>query len=67
VAAEQGNLNSRYNLGLLHLDESSSTFSFSKAYDHFKFAALKGHTLSAYDAGVMNYLGLGSYKSCSVS
>jgi len=63
-ASELGNLNSRYNLGQLHLDENSSSFSFSKAYDHFKFAAGKGHTLSSYDAGVMNYLGIGTYKSC---
>ena len=39
----------------------------SKAYDNFKFAAAKGHTLSAYELGVMNYIGLGTFKSCTVS
>jgi TPR repeat protein len=64
-----GNLNARYNLGLTNLEEHSGdrAFSFSKAYDHFKFAASKGHTLAAYDAGVMNYMGLGTYKSCTVA
>lgn len=61
-------------MGVLHLDPSQSngnptkdTFSYSKAYDNFKFASYKGHTLSSYNLGVMNFLGLGTYKSCNVA
>ena len=36
------------------MDETEAkTFSFSKAYDHFKTAASLGHTLAAYNIGVM--------------
>jgi TPR repeat protein len=66
-ASDVGNLNARYNMGVLHLSEATPDFSFSKAYDHFKFSASKGHTLSAYNLAVMNYLGVGTYKSCVVA
>jgi len=68
-AAEKGNLNARYNLGVLHLDEKllPSKFSLGKAYDYFKSAASKGHTLSSYNLAVMNYLGYGTYRSCKVA
>ena len=68
-AAEKGNLNARYNLGVIHLDDTlvPSKFSLGRAYDYFKSAASKGHTLSSYNLGVMNYLGFGTYKSCKVA
>lgn len=68
-AAEKGNLNARYNLGILHLDEKllANKFSLGKAYDYFKSAAIKGHTLSSYNLAVMNYLGYGTYRSCKVA
>lgn len=49
--------------------ESGETveFSFSKAYDHFKAAAEKGHTLAAYNLGIMHFTGLGTYQSCSLA
>ena len=67
-AATSGNLNAKYNSGVLWLQEhSDSEFSYSKAYENFKTAASKGHTLSSYNLAVMNYLGLGTYKSCKLS
>ena len=61
-------MQSHYNLGTIHLDETEkSTFSFSKAYDHFKTAASLGHTMAAYNIGVMHYVGLGTFKSCNVA
>lgn len=36
------------------MDPSSDQFSYSKAYDSFKFAASKGHTMSSYNLGVMH-------------
>ena len=39
------------------MDETEAkTFSFSKAYDHFKTAASLGHTLAAYNIGVMHFV-----------
>lgn len=50
------------------MDETEAkTFSFSKAYDHFKTAASLGHTLAAYNIGVMHFVGLGTFKSCNVA
>jgi len=68
-ASEKGSLNAKYNLGMLHLDENlqPNKFSLGKAYDYFKSAAAKGHTLSSYNLAVMNYLGFGTYKSCKVA
>lgn len=66
-SAEAGHLNARYNLGVLSLDEKSDKFSYGQAYDHFKLSAVKGHTLSAYNLAVMNFLGVGTFKSCTVS
>lgn len=67
-AANAGNLNAKYNTGVLWLQEDNSEqFSYNKAYENFKSAAAKGHTLSSYNLGVMNYLGLGSYKSCQLA
>jgi len=68
-ASEKGNLNARYNLGIIHLDDKTQTgkYSLGKAYDYFKYAAGKGHTLSSYNLAVMNYLGYGTYKSCKVA
>lgn len=67
-AADKNNVQAHFNLGAIHLDETvKSTFSFSKAYDHFKTAASLGHTLAAYNIGVMHYVGLGTFKSCTVA
>lgn len=67
-AATSGNLNAKYNSGVLWLQEDSdSEFSYSKAYENFKTAASKGHTMSSYNLAVMNFLGLGTYKSCKLS
>ena len=67
AAAKAGNLNAQYNMGVLFLQENNEEFSYSKAYDHFKKAAASGHTMSSYNLAVMNYLGLGTYKSCKLS
>ncbi len=67
-SAEGNNLQAQFNLGAIRLDETEKdTFSFSKAYDHFKTAASLGHTLAAYNIGVMHYTGLGTFKSCNVA
>ena len=34
---------------------------------HFKTAAEKGHTLAAYNLGIMHFTGLGTYQSCSLA
>jgi TPR repeat protein len=71
-AAHNGSIDAQYNLGSLFLSGSSIKlpkseseeiidFSFSKAYDHFKAAAEKGHTLAAYNIGIMHFTGLGTY------
>ena len=52
----------------MHLDPTTpDLFSYSKAYDFFKFAAAKGHTKASYNLGLMNHLGLGTYKSCKLA
>jgi len=67
-AAEKNNVQAHFNLGAIHLDETvKETFSFSKAYEHFKTAASLGHTLAAYNIGVMHFTGLGTFKSCNVA
>lgn len=67
-AANAGNLNARYNMGVLWMDPiDNDHFSYSKAYEQFKFAASQGHTMSSYNLGVMNFIGLGTYKSCKLS
>jgi len=60
-------LNAKYNLGVLSMDPNFEQFSFSRAYESFKSAASKGHTMSAYNIGVMNFIGLGTFKSCKLS
>ena len=74
-AANAGSTNAKYNLGALFLSgdsishrepENKVEFSFGKAYDWFSKAAEKGHTLAAYNVGLMHYLGLGTYQSCSL-
>lgn len=68
MAADKNNVQAHYNLGAIHMDETEAkTFSFSKAYDHFKTAASMGHTLASYNIGVMHYVGLGTFKSCNVA
>ena len=68
LAAEKNNVQAQYSLGAIHLDETNhETFSFSKAYDYFKTAASLGHTLAAYNIGVMHFTGLGTFKSCNVA
>lgn len=68
LAAEKNNVQAHFNLGAIHLDETSKdTFSFSKAYDEFKTAASMGHTLAAYNIGVMHEVGLGTFRSCNVA
>ena len=68
LAAEKNNVQAHFNLGALHLDETEKeTFSFSKAYSEFKTAASLGHTLAAYNIGVMHFTGLGTFKSCNVA
>lgn len=49
------------------LDVEADQLSYSKSYENFKFAASKGHTMSSYNLGVMNFIGLGTYKSCKLS
>ena len=50
------------------MDETNKeTFSFSKAYEQFKTAASLGHTMAAYNLGVMHFTGLGTFKSCNVA
>jgi TPR repeat protein len=66
-ASQAGNLNAKYNLGVLWMDVESPEFSYSKAYDSFKYAAREGHTMSSYNLAVMNYIGLGTYKSCKLA
>mmetsp|Transcript_9554 Transcript_9554/g.13036 ORF Transcript_9554/g.13036 Transcript_9554/m.13036 type:complete len:159 (-) Transcript_9554:840-1316(-) len=67
-AADKNNVQAHFNLGAIYLDETVlDTFSFSKAYDHFKSAASMGHTLASYNLGVMHYTGLGTFKSCNVA
>lgn len=66
-AANAGNLNAKYNLGVLAMDPKNDQFSYSKAYDYFKSAASKGHTMSSYNVGVMHLIGLGTYKSCKLA
>jgi len=52
----------------MHLDDRDpELFSLSKAYDLFQQAASYGHLIASYNVGVMNFLGIGSYKSCSVA
>ena len=41
--------------------------SFSRAYDYFRDAAEKGHTLAAYNVAIMHFTGLGTYQSCSLA
>lgn len=68
LAADKNNVQAHFNLGAIHLDETNKdTFSFSLAYDEFKTAASLGHTLAAYNLGVMHYTGLGTFKSCNVA
>jgi TPR repeat protein len=67
-SVEKNNVQAHFNMGAIRLDETEKdTFSFSKAYDHFKSAASLGHTLAAYNIGVMHYTGLGTFKSCNVA
>ena len=64
-SAGKDSLHASFNLGCLHLDQSDRVnFSLSKAYDKFKVAALRGHTISSYNVGVMHFLGVGTFKSC---
>ena len=68
LATEKNHVQAHYNLGAIHLDETEKdTFSFSKAYDEFKTAASLGHTMGAYNIGVMHFTGLGTFKSCNVA
>ncbi len=66
-ASVYSNLNAKYNLGVIYLDPTYSEFSYARAYEYFKQAASKGHTLSSYNMGAMNFIGLGTYKSCKLS
>lgn len=67
-AAELNNSVANYNLGVIHLDASDKeTFSFGLAYDHFKKSSLNGNTVAAYNIAIMHYLGIGTFKSCSVA
>jgi TPR repeat protein len=67
-AAELGSSLAHFNLGVIYLDATNKeTFSFGKAYDHFKKASLSGNTVAAYNIAVMHYLGIGTFKSCQVA
>lgn len=77
-AAHHGSVNAKYNLGALYLSGDTIAlpkseandrveFSYSSAYDHFRQAAEKGHTLAAYNVAIMHFTGLGTYQSCSVA
>ena len=67
-AASKDNLHASFNLGCLYLDSTDKdNFSLSKAYEKFKLAALRGHTISSYNVGVMHFLGIGTFKSCQVA
>ena len=77
-AAHYGSVNAKYNLGTLYLSGDTIAlpkseandrveFSYSSAYDHFRQAAEKGHTLAAYNVAIMHFTGLGTYQSCSVA
>jgi TPR repeat protein len=61
-------MNAYYNLGCFYLSNPmNSSQSFSKAYDMFKIAAEKGHTISAFNIAIMHFLGIGTYKSCTLA
>jgi len=73
-SAAKGNVNAMYNLGCFYLSKKpmpaslkNISFSFSEAYDHFKQAAEKGHTFSAYNVAVMHFLGVGTFESCQIA
>jgi len=74
AAARYGSVNAKYNIGSLYLSgdvindpEDKVEFSFSSAYEYFRQAAEKGHTLAAYNIAIMHFTGLGTYQSCSVA
>jgi len=53
---------------MIYLDATNKeTFSFGKAYDHFKKASLSGKTIAAYNIVVIHYLDIGTFKSCQVA
>ena len=67
-AARFGSINAKFNLGILYLSQEKLVipgeeiyFSFSEAYQLFREAAEKGHTLAAYNIAIMHYSGIGTY------
>jgi TPR repeat protein len=63
-----GNVNALYNLGCMHLSNAKNlTFSFAKAYNYFRQAAEKGHTLSAFNLAIMHFMGIGTFESCEIA
>ena len=67
-AVDLGSTVANYNLGVIYLDaRDKELFSFGKAYDYFKKASYHGHTSAAFNVTVMHFLGIGTFKSCSVS
>jgi uncharacterized protein len=67
-AADLGSVVANYNLGVIHLDATDKdNFSFGMAYDRFKKAALSGNTIAAYNLALMHFMGIGTFKSCSVA
>ncbi|WP_269580958.1 tetratricopeptide repeat protein [Roseibium sp. Sym1] len=59
VAAESGNLDALYEIGMLHFSAAVKNHSYKKAYDSFRQGAEAGHVGAAHNLAIFYEFGLG--------
>ena len=72
-AAQSGNSNAMYNLGVIYMggggeeDEEDDEVDYSAAAENFQKAAQNGHTKSVHKLGLMHMHGMGRDRSCETA
>ena len=68
-AATQYDPDALYNIGTFYLTGKTKTgkANYDQAVTYFNRAISYGHTLAAYNLGLIHMHGIGSYKSCSLA
>ena len=63
TAAEQGNLEARFNLGALYIGGHGVSKDYAKAIYYFTLAANRGHMLALYNLAMMHLNGTKFYST----
>jgi hypothetical protein len=66
AAADQGNAEAQYHLGVMYFDGRGVESKHSTALQYFSLAANQGHTRSLFNLATMHLNGLGVLRNCQV-